>query len=75
MSLRETVPTLTDAVNHTLDGWARRLANARTWYAANEQASRELETYTDRELVDLGISRADIPDIARQHADLAVAAR
>ena len=27
--------------------------------------TRELQGYTDRQLVDLGMSRADIPDVAR----------
>lgn len=29
------------------------------------QVRRELEAYTARELADLGLSRADIPDLAR----------
>ena len=27
--------------------------------------TRELQSYTDRQLTDLGMSRADIPDVAR----------
>jgi len=74
MSLRETVPTLTETLGHMVDGWSKRLANARTWHAANTQIWNELSCYTDRELIELGISRADIPELARKHADLVVAA-
>lgn len=39
----------------------------RCWMARRNEIARvrvELESYTDRQLVDLGISRADIPAVA-----------
>ena len=43
----------------------RRYFRARSVYWS---VTRELSCYTDRELHDLGIDRADIPDIAREAA-------
>lgn len=37
--------------------------------ASAAQVRRELEAHTDRELADLGLSRADIPAIARAAYD------
>jgi uncharacterized protein YjiS (DUF1127 family) len=39
----------------------------RTWRQYGE-AVRELSNLNDRELADLGITRADIPHVAREHA-------
>jgi uncharacterized protein YjiS (DUF1127 family) len=76
MSLRDAVPaTLADAFTHTLDGWRERLATARTWHAEHDRIWRELSSYTDRELADLGISHADIEGLAREHADRAAGRR
>lgn len=53
----------------------REILGAVSRYAARQTAFRqtlnELETLTDRELADLGISRADIRRVAREAADLA----
>ncbi len=43
-------------------------ARFRAWRARREQINRisfELSCYTDRELADLGLSRGDIPEVAR----------
>jgi uncharacterized protein YjiS (DUF1127 family) len=48
---------------------ARRYAvQFRAWRAQRQQVARvtaELNCYTERELADLGLSRADIPSVAR----------
>lgn len=76
MSLRETVPaTLAYSFAHAFDGWRMRLANVRAWRAAYLRTVDELSAYSERELVDLGISSADIPAIARQQADRVAGAR
>ncbi|MBI2255989.1 MAG: DUF1127 domain-containing protein [Proteobacteria bacterium] len=41
----------------------------RRWQRYGE-VRRELATYTDRELEDMGLSRSDIPDVAREAAAL-----
>lgn len=41
----------------------------RRWQRYDE-VRRELASYTDRELVDMGLIRGDIPDIAREAAAL-----
>lgn len=70
MSLREYAPaSLADTIAHTLRGWQLKLEAYRAWRAAYGRTCDELSTYTDRELVDLGICRADIPSLARQQAD------
>jgi len=43
---------------------ARSMADRRAARAEREQIARELSTYTDRELGELGFSRADLPMIA-----------
>lgn len=57
----------TTARRRLLDGWRRE----RQRRARAAQVRRELEAYTDRELADLGLSRADIPGIARAAYDQA----
>lgn len=47
--------------------WRRRV----TRRARAAQVWRELDAYTDRELADLGLSRSDIPAIARAAYDAA----
>lgn len=53
----------------TLRAKQRRLAiqwqHARRQRKEIARITRELETYTDRELSGLGLSRCDIPDVAR----------
>jgi len=76
VSLRDAVPTtLADAFTHVFEGWRERLSTTRTWYAEHDRIWRELSSYTERELADLGISRADIEGIARDHADRTVGRR
>jgi uncharacterized protein YjiS (DUF1127 family) len=41
----------------------------RRWQRYGE-VRRELETYTDRELADMGLSRSDLPQVAREAAAL-----
>ena len=43
------------------------IENVRSWNRVR-QTSRELYSLSDRELTDLGISRADIPFVARRAA-------
>jgi hypothetical protein len=43
---------------------ARSMADRRAVRAERAQIARELSTYTDRELGELGFSRADLPMIA-----------
>ena len=51
-------------------------ASAAAWEARREQRRvyRELDAYTDRELDEIGLRRADIPVIAREHPVLRRAA-
>lgn len=57
----------TIARHKIIDRWLR--AKAARQRAA--QVRRELQAYTERELADLGLSRADIPGIARAAYDQA----
>jgi uncharacterized protein YjiS (DUF1127 family) len=53
-----------------VSGWLGRFrATIADWYAGNRLYRRtlaELQALDDRELADLGITRADIPALARQ---------
>jgi uncharacterized protein YjiS (DUF1127 family) len=51
------------SVRHRVVIATRRFAEWRAARARRARVTRELETYTDRELFDLGVSRANIPDI------------
>jgi uncharacterized protein YjiS (DUF1127 family) len=76
MSLREAVPApLADTIAQTFASWRSRLQAYRTWRASYDRTLAELSAYSDRELVDLGICRADVEDIARKNADQAVGQR
>ena len=48
-------------LHHLRVHWQR--ARAQRWEIT--RITRELQGYTDRQLADLGLSRVDIPDIAR----------
>ena len=48
-------------LHHLRVQWQR--ARAQRWEIA--RITRELQGYTDRQLADLGLSRVDIPDVAR----------
>ena len=52
-------------VSAPFNGLAERY---RTWAARRQQVARttlELQSYTDRQLADLGLTRSDIPQVAR----------
>lgn len=49
------------ALHHLASRWQH--ARAQRQQAA--RITRELQGYTDRQLADLGLSRADIPDVSR----------
>jgi uncharacterized protein YjiS (DUF1127 family) len=51
------------------------VATLQTRRESERRVLRELNSYSDPELLDLGISRLDIRRIAREHADQTVAAR
>ena len=51
----------TVARHRIMDRWRRE----KTRRARAAQVRRELEAHTDRELADIGLSRADIPGVAR----------
>ena len=51
-----------------------RLAAARRGRREQRRIYRELDAYTDRELDEIGVRRADIPVIAREHPVLRRAA-
>jgi uncharacterized protein YjiS (DUF1127 family) len=58
--------TTTTSGNGTVGLWTEighRFAAWRQKRATRARIARELATYTDRELFDLGISRADIPAV------------
>lgn len=63
----------------TLLTWLKRtlsnLADSWTWYQTYRLNVRELESLSNRELDDIGISRWDIPRIAMESASSARAAR
>ena len=59
--------TLTDRLHHAFAA----LQRARLRRAAYRQTHEELSQLTDRELNDLGFSRADIPAVARSAAEKA----
>ncbi len=42
-----------------------RWQRARAQHREVARITRELQSYTDRQLTDLGMSRTDIPDVAR----------
>ena len=52
---------LVTVLPHLRTHWQR--AKARRWEVT--RITRELQGYTDRQLADLGLSRVDIPDVAR----------
>lgn len=57
--------------NSPLNGIRRFLANWAAWSAerrAYREAVSELSALTDRNLVDIGIARCDIPAVAREAA-------
>lgn len=57
--------------NSSLNGIRRFLANWAAWSAerrAYREAVSELSALTDRNLVDIGIARCDIPAVAREAA-------
>jgi uncharacterized protein YjiS (DUF1127 family) len=43
-----------------LGGWLRRLATAVAGWRQRQAVLREMQTMTDRELADIGLSRADL---------------
>lgn len=55
--------------------FVERLRTSFAWTAAFRTTLEELQRLSDRELSDLGMMRADLPQIARQAADEAVADR
>jgi uncharacterized protein YjiS (DUF1127 family) len=55
--------TLWAQFTHALAGRRDRFAAWREKRAYRARIARELNTYTDRELFDLGIQRADIPAV------------
>jgi len=48
-----------------LDRFGSHQQRARARRRETARITRELQGYTDRQLGDLGLSRADIPDVAR----------
>jgi uncharacterized protein YjiS (DUF1127 family) len=71
-------PAQHQAGDSTFRRWwtAARARLAAAWEAKREQRRvyRELDAYTDRELDEIGVRRADIPVIAREHPALRRAA-
>jgi uncharacterized protein YjiS (DUF1127 family) len=71
-------PAQHQAGDSTFERWwaAARARLAAAWEASREQRRvyRELDAYTDRELDEIGVRRADIPVIAREHPVLRRAA-
>ena len=57
--------TLTERLTTLRDAWTERRAKAKIYYAT----LNELRVLSDRDLADLGISRANIPHIARLAAE------
>lgn len=60
------IDTTTNSVRGTTSLWAettQRFGEWRAKRASRARVARELATYTDRELFDLGITRADIPAV------------
>ena len=55
--------TLWAQFNHAVAARRERFAAWRAKRAYRARITRELSTYTDRELFDLGIQRADIPAV------------
>lgn len=56
-----------------LDGFRELAADFSAWRAHRRRFAEtyaELAGLSDRELADIGIARAEIPDVARAHADL-----
>ncbi len=53
------------SVGAMLQQLGMRWQRARAQNREISRITRELQSYTDRQLVDLGMSRADIPDVAR----------
>ena len=51
--------------HRVIEGWRQRAVRR----ARAAQVRRELDAYTDRELADLGLSRSDIPGLARAAYD------
>ncbi|MBL9058844.1 MAG: DUF1127 domain-containing protein [Mangrovicoccus sp.] len=62
--IRDFEPTLVERARSAFGHWRARRA-------AFQQVIDELSVLNDRELGELGLSRADIPAIARQAADAA----
>ncbi len=61
-----TAPVLGRAVPGTvLQRLGMRWQRARAQRREIARITRELQSYTDRQLIDLGMSRSDIPDVAR----------
>ncbi len=67
-----------ETVRDARDGLAARLAEAtarvrraRAWRRRYLTALDELSCYKDRELAELGFTRADLPRVARETADQA----
>lgn len=62
---------MTDTTTHSFHGpatgmWMDTMQRVGAWRqrrASRARTARELATYTDRELFDLGISRGDIPAV------------
>lgn len=50
-------------IAHTWHGLRERQAARRHARAERNRIARELDSYTDRELFDLGITRANVPEI------------
>lgn len=69
-TLHTTAPAfgaISTAYHRVIEGWRQRAVRR----ARADQVRRELNAYTDRELADLGLSRSDIPGIARAAYDQA----
>ena len=56
------------SLKERLDGFRKAFALARAQRRAYRQTYQELESLSDRDLADLGISAAQIPFIAREAA-------
>jgi uncharacterized protein YjiS (DUF1127 family) len=60
------IDTTTNTAHDAASLWAETTLRFSEWRrkrASRARVARELATYTDRELFDLGISRADIPAV------------
>jgi uncharacterized protein YjiS (DUF1127 family) len=60
------IDTTTNSVRGGTTLWSETMQRVSAWRrqrATRARISRELATYTDRELFDLGITRADIPAV------------